>query len=601
METRRNWYKMVFCGWLLCALTACAAWPSLAPVMSPLAPEPSATPTSLPPTSTVTPLPTATAAAAAAATASPTPTATATPLPGPRLDPALVRVYPLPAAIGDALSLDIEPVLSQGYDAPFTVTLALPDGRLFSSPVVPVGFDRQPRARFIWVWDTTGLSGAQPITVTLLTPPDIPDGARDDNVLTFAVPLLDAAMLPPPEPGARWATQTVEGVRLFYVTGSAAERDLSTLLALSQSAYADVAAHFDVTTTETVDVYVMDRIVGQGGYATSDWVAVSYTDRAYAPAEMTLLLRHELTHRLDSAWRCDGMPSMLREGLAVMVAGGHYWPESLPRKAAALLQTDAYIPLEQLLNDFYRQQHEIGYLEAGALVAYIVEERGWQGIRTLCETFAASRANDAVRFARALEAVGLPSLPQLEQDWLRWLRVLHVTEAEVRVLEAEWLLMDTMRAYQRRYDPSANFLTGILFDPAMGAQRGIAADFVRRPRNAQAVALELLLQMAQTALRAADPDQAEALLAVVGAALEAPEFAAAPEAAKMAALVEAVVAWGYEPYRTVCVADGAEVGQRAPGCVVYALDLAEWPLQRLLWATRSEATGSWTVVGPQTP
>lgn len=583
MQTRRSWWKTTLYSWLLCALTACAALPPLAPTT------PAASPSALPATATPT----------ATATPPPSPTPTATPLPGPRLDPALVRVYPLPAVAGDWISFDVEPALVPGSDAPFTVTVALPDGRLLSSPVLPLGFDLLPRARFVWAWDTTGLSGVQPFTVTLLAPPDVQDALFADNVLALSVSLLDPAALPPPEPGARWASQSVAGVRLFYVTGSAAERDLAALLALAQGAYADVAARLDYTMTETVDVYVLDRIIGQGGYATSDWVAVSYTDRAYAPAEMPLLLRHELTHRLDAVWACDGLPPLLREGLAVALAGGHYWPESLPRKAAALLQTGAYIPLERLLEDFYRQQHEIGYLEAGALVAYIVEERGWEGLQQLCGAFVEPGGENSTRFAAALTAANLPPLAQLEQEWLRWLRALHVMPEERRILEGEWLLMDTMRAYQRRYDPSANFLTGILFDPATAAQRAITADFVRRPRSAEAIALELLLQMAREALRSADPDRTEQLLAVVTATLDATALDRAGEAAEMTALVEAVLARGYEPYRTVCVEDGADVGQRAPGCIVYALDRADWPAKRLLWAARDAASGYWTVVGPQ--
>jgi len=394
--------------------------------------------------------------------------------------------------------------------------------------------------------------------------------------------------------------RATEGIRLHYLTGSAAERDLATLLPLAQGAYAEVAARFEVATTTVLDVYMLDRILGQGGYATSDWVAVSYTDRVYAPSELTLLLRHELTHRLDSAWGCDQLPSMIREGLAVLVAGGHYWPESLPRNAAALLQMGPYVPLQQLLDDFYLQQHEIGYLEAGALLAYIVEERGWEGMRQLCEAGAAASGEGTLRLASALAALDQPPLPELERDWLRWLQALHVTAEEGRVLQDGWLLMDTVRAYQSRYDPSAYFLTGILFDPAWGAERGITADFVRRPREARAIALELLLQMAQESLRADAPAEAERLAAAVQAALE-PTASPPPEVTEMEALVAAVLSRGYEPYRVVWVDDGAKVGQRAPGCVVYALDRADWPMKRVLWAARDAEAASWSVVGPQLP
>lgn len=592
MHTLQCGLKTLLYAWILLGLTACVAAPLSAPATPVASPSP-ASGTPSPPPATVLPSPTTTPPPASLSTPE------VTSVTGPRLDPALVRVYPVAPTEGDWLSFDIEPVLPLGYDAPFTVTLALSDGRLLSSPVTPVGFDRQPRARFVWIWDTAGLSEPQSFTVTLLVPPDVQDGVLADNVLTLEVPLQDQAALAPPEPEARWDLRTVEGIRLHYVTGSAAERDAGTLLAQAQGAYADVAARLGVTTTESLDVYVLDRVVGQGGYATSDWVAISYTDRAYAPSEMPLLLRHELTHRLDGAWGCDSLPAMLREGLAVLIAGGHYWPESLPRKAAGLLQTGKYIPLEQLLADFYRQQHEIGYLEAGALLAYIVEERGWEGVQQLCGASAAAEGNDVTRLAAALPAVDLPALPQLEQEWLRWLRSLHVPAEERRILEGEWLLMDTMRAYQQRYDPSANFLTGILFDPASAVELGITADLVRRPRDSEAIALELLLQMAREALRASDPEQAEYYLAALDVALSDRASSVLDAVIRMRALVAAVMARGYEPYRTVCFEDGADVGQRAAGCVVYALDRSNWPIKRLLWAARGADSDSWTVVGPQ--
>lgn len=588
--------RTLFFVWTLCGLTACAAAPLLPPATAVALPSPTPSPVATASLPTATrPLPPSTTASVP----TPTLTPTATSIPEPRLDPELVRVYPLPPASGDWLSFDIEPVLSLGYDAPFTVTLALPDGRLLSRPVVPVGFDRQPRARFVWVWDTTGLSGSQSFTVTLLAPPDVRDSGLADNVLTLEVPLQNRTVLPPPEPGARWDLQSAAGIQLHYVTGSAAERDAATLLALAQSAYADVAARLGVTTTEALDIYAVDRVVGQGGYATSDWVAISYTDRAYAPAEMTLLLRHELTHRLDSAWECDTLPVLFREGLAVWVAGGHYWPESLPRKTAGLLQIGRYIPLEQLLGDFYRQQHEIGYLEAGALVAYIVEERGLEGVQRLCGAFAAAQGDEPARLAAGLTAVDLPAMPQLEQEWLRWLRSLHISAEELRILEGEWLLMDTMRLYQQLHDPSANFLTGILFDPAAAVERGITADLVRRPRDPEAVALELLLQMTQEALRAGDSEEAAYTLEALRVALHDGTSAAPEVVIRMRALVEAVMARGYEPYRTICFEDAVAVGQRAPGCVVYALDRSNWPTKRLLWAARGADLDSWTVVGPQ--
>ncbi len=105
--------------------------------------------------------------------------------------------------------------------------------------------------------------------------------------------------------------------------------------------------------------------------------------------------------------------------------------------------------------------------------------------------------------------------------------------------------------------------------------------------------------MAREALRASDPEQAEYYLAALDIALSDRASSVLDAVIRMRALVAAVMARGYEPYRTVCFEDGADVGQRAAGCVVYALDRSNWPIKRLLWAARGADSDSWTVVGPQ--
>ncbi len=81
-------------------------------------------------------------------------------------------------------------------------------------------------------------------------------------------------------------------------------------------------------------------------------MAISYPDRAYSPVDMGSLLRHELTHRLDSAIGCDEAPALLREGLAVVLAGGHYREEPIICKASTLLSNGYMIPVSRLLSDF---------------------------------------------------------------------------------------------------------------------------------------------------------------------------------------------------------------------------------------------------------
>ena len=509
------------------------------------------------------------------------------PSPAPTLTVPEVLVFPEPPAGGDRLSLNIAPALRPTDTA--TVTVAFPGGTTWQAAVVSQGFDMRPRARGVWLWTVPTDTRSLAFTVTLSLPPE--GGRPLTETWVETSPVLAAADLLPPEPAARWAVTETHELRLHYLTHSAAARDLSHIVAVADEAYHAVTTRFGEP-DEPVDFYFLDRVLGQGGYATSQWVAVTYTDRNYAPTGLGIVLRHELTHRLDDAIGCRDAPSLLREGLAVYVAGGHYRLESLPRKAAALLQTGRYIPLAALGQDFYTHQHEIGYLEAGALISYVVDEFGDAGLERLCRASASADGDDLARLNAGAQALGW-DWAALEQRYLAWLRAIHPPAAERAALQAEWHVMETMRAYQAAYDPGANFQLGIFFDPHAGEEAGIAADFVRRPRTADAITLELVLEMAQSALGHHRPAEAERLLAELDAAL-AQGIPKVGFVASVRQIVTATLARGYEPYR-LTVSDDPVTG--GTYFLVYALDRAAWPRKCLLTASQSD--GAWIVTGPQ--
>ena len=429
--------------------------------------------------------------------------------------------------------------------------------------------------------------------MTLLVPPGVPDSDLSDNVLVVPVAPQPSEALVPPEPGARWAFIETTGFRLHYLTGTAAERDLPAIIAEAEAAYADVVTYFALGEA-LVDIYLLDRVIGQGGYASSDWVAISYTDRQYTPVQLGMVLRHELVHRLDGALGCDDGPSLLREGLAVYVAGGHYAVESVPYKAAAIRASRYFIPLARLADDFYIHQHEVSYIEAGAVISYIVDAYGWAGLESLCR--AAARGEDGQSDRQLLEA-GLQALNEADLQafsarWGAWLDLQLATSADENRLAVELRLMDTLRAYQVAYDLGAHFLEGILFSPKEGADQKITADFVRRPRSADAVSLEVLLLMAQEALKREDIATVTSLLDAVEGVL-AGGFPDVGLAADVRAIVVASLAAGYEPYRLVVRGDGR--------FEVHALSYAAWPATHTFEAVRESTIWSLrdAVVGGQ--
>jgi hypothetical protein len=557
---------------------------------------PAPTPTPVPPTA----VPTATPTLQPVPTAAPSPT----PLAEPRLSPDDVQLFPWPLFEGDRISLDVSPVLtglvtdSELAESAAIVTL---DGMgPLTTTLRAQGLDGVPQARFYWFAELPDLppdtsvapdgSVTMTLTVTLLLPESVADADPGNNTVVLQVPVGPRAAMPPPEPAAQWAVTETVGVRLHYLTGSAAERDLTRLLDESLAAYEEITAWLGES-DELVDIYLLDRVIGQGGYASSQWVAISYPDRGYSPVELGTVLRHELTHRLDAAIGCTRAPSLVREGLAVYLAGGHYRPEPLRAKAAGLLGTPHYIPLDLLPVDFYIHQHEVAYLEAAAVIGYIVETQGWEALIDLCQATLEAEGDDAARWQAGLTALGFESSSVLEERLWEWLRedVEGAAGYDPALLKLELRLMEAMREYQTTYDPVAHFLQGILFSPAEGARLGIVADFVRRPRDPLSIGFELILAMGQEAV----DQQDAARLAVLVEDLEV-ALAQGPAASffvrDAVEITERALSQGWEPNRLLLISRlprTAGVTEEWPRrYLVYALDRDSWPEQSALTARR---------------
>jgi len=146
-------------------------------------------------------------------------------------------------------------------------------------------------------------------------------------------------------------------------------------------------------------------------------------------------------------------------------------------------------------------------------------------------------------------------LEQLETGFQDYLRQRQVTPAMAENLRLSLRFFDTSRRYQQILDPSAYFLTAWLMDNQKMREQGITADYVRHPRQAENLALEVMLEAADAALNQGDYAQAGRLLEASNAVLDAypgqglQAFAAHPAAADYLALVQATRASGYEPQR----------------------------------------------------
>lgn len=420
------------------------------------------------------------------------------------------------------------------------------------------GIGGRKQATLYWVWDTTGLeAGNYPLVYTIQ-----PTGLT----FTETVTLLPAGQRPASEANARWASTSSECCLLHYITGSAAQRDLAFLVDMIDQQAHDVSQKLGAEFQEPVSITLLPRVMGHGGFTSND-ISVSYLDRNYAGSSPQIVLHHELVHVLDGSLGGDLRPTLLLEGLAVYLTGGHFKPEVLMPRAAALLDLNWYLPLDRLADSFYPSQHEIGYLEAGALVEFMVKTWGWQAfsdfyrdIHPIREDASHSKAIDA-----ALRAHFGLSLSQLEEQFLEALRAEKIDDDMRLDVRQTVRLYDAIRKYQQILDPSAYFMTAWLPDSEQMRQRGIVADYLRHPTSIENQVIEALLVAADARLQAGDYSEVEKHLEAIDLTLRLIQAGVPgaidvhPLTAEYQALITLLSKRGFEAQRISIEGDKARV------------------------------------------
>jgi hypothetical protein len=574
--------------------------------------------TSTPPAVT----PAATVPATAASTPSPTlPPPSATPLPTPSPTPGppsptplLEGAAPVPSRVPTALGLDPQRVFIHpgperyaGDILTFQFVADLPADirsnevgvaiyvngeQLVSDRLNWRNFANEPGGLYPWVWDTTGLPGRHEITIVLDPDGAIADGAILDGAILDGA-ILDGAIagenghvaprqvtleveLQParPAPTPSWVTVQTDCCRVYAISQTAAHRDIEYLAIEVDLAFADASASLQEPSQRRFDVYFIDRVIGQGGYAATS-IVISYLDRNYAGLDLPTVLHHEAVHLIDRQFAPNRIP-FLAEGVAVWAAGGHYKREDLNRRAAALLAADLYIPLAELVDDFYLAQHEIGYLQAGSFVSYLVTSYGWTAVR---DFYADTTPNLAPTHTEAisltLERHFNQNLADMEADWLAFLRGQRRDPKALPDLETTIAYYETLRAYQAAYDPSAYFLTAWLPLPDEAQMRGITADFSRRPTAEINIILETMLIAAHRAMSNEDYRRAQAILSSVNRVINSNGQFLDPLGTAYRDIVRAVTAAGYSVQSVDWQGEQARAtAVRPPALVLQTINLA---------------------------
>ncbi len=540
------------------------------------------------PTATVVP----TAAPSPAPTASVTPVLPGLPFPAPRpggpcplsLQPDDVLVHPGPLLYsGDTVSLEVvaDPSCVTWQKASVAVYAdSANSSPLATAEVGTYGLGARAEATFTWIWDTTGRVGPQTLVVRATAPAVAP------AVVTVTVNLLPADQRPQPEAVARWQTAQSACCIFHYLSQTAAARDLAQIEAEGDQARTRVEAKLGVTETRKLDVTLISRLLGHGGFAASG-ITLTYLDRNPVGNHLLTILTHEQTHLLDQQL-ARTKPALMTEGMAVYVAGGHFKPnENLPQRAAALLALGRYLPLGDLADNFYPAQHETGYLEGGAFITYLVDTYGWERYKRFYGSFK-SGLPDRRMLDEALQANFGKGLGAVEADWLAALRALPPAPDEVENVRLTLYLYDSLRRYQRQDDPPAHYLTAWTPDTADAIRRGLTADYIRGPRAAESVALEAMLAAAQSRLEANDFPTTETLLDSINAVLDAHNLFFDPLAASYLQIVSVAAASGYEVQTITLQAPGA-AADLAAATTATVTAIHTWPALETLTCARTAA------------
>lgn len=434
-----------------------------------------------------------------------------------------IFIYPVPEIYeGDEVTFLVRPAVPDFVDsAAVAVMIEVGDVLSLSSTLTTNNLAGSPSALFTWQWDTQGQVGEHEVTVTL-DPADLIVAGDEDttnNQLTLTVPVRPPTWRPARELGAEWLTAETNCCVLHVVRGTAAHRDLGQLQGLVEEAVQRASTALGVAPVEPLHFYLIDRVVGQGGYATST-IVVSYLDRNYVGEGVAELITHEAVHILDQQFAPNRLAS-LAEGLAVWVTGGHYKVEKIDQRVRALRETGLYVPLIRLVDDFYAQQHEIGYLEAAGFLNFLIQRHGWERVKAF---YAGAAANGVLApsqiLDQALQAHFGQTLAETESDWLAYLESLPRDAQAVADLLVTLRYYNLVRDYQLMFDPTAHFLQAWLPSPRELEERQLTADLNRHPTTPLNITLEVMLLDVDRAIRAGDYDEANLILDSVERALQ---------------------------------------------------------------------------------
>ena len=440
-----------------------------------------------------------------------------------------VHAYPGPEHYaGDILTFAIKP--SSGFDESIEVSMALDEQE---PRVVPGAFFWFDEVILPSALDTTNLTGRHTVRFR------ITDSDRSE---TYSFEVLPADQRPANEMLAAWQTSETDCCIFHYLSGTAAARDIDFISEHFQRGAVEFETVMRAEIQSKMDIYLIDRMLMNGGVGGGGKLVISYTDRYYGPtvgsAGLETLARHEFSHAADIGLENNGDGIDFNyEGLAVYVAGGHYKPEPLIQRGAALYDLGHSVPVDEFI-----PQHELSYLHAALTLTYIAdtygEEKVWDFLNA-DET----RDDQLLPMEDAIPLTfGIP-LEEFDHGFQAWLEKNDPGE-QLDDLRLSMELQDARREYQALYSPDPIFLLAEIDISAV--MRPEYQPVVMREARAPAhIAVELLIANAQRAIVAGAYAEAEEWIKSIQAIVSTGEFED-PLAREYLDIVRAAAQAGYE-------------------------------------------------------
>jgi hypothetical protein len=362
------------------------------------------------------------------------------------------------------------------------------------------------------VLNTTDLVGWHTLRITTA------DGDLNE---TYTFEVLPADQRPENEITATWMVRESDCCFFHFLSGTAAERDIDFIVENFEQGARDFESLMGKEIGSKIDIYLIDRMLYNGGFGGGGKLYISYTDRYFGPtmgsAGLQTLARHEFSHAADIGFENtgDGIDYNY-EGLAVYVAGGHYKPEPLAQRGAALYDLGHYAPVSDFI-----PQHELSYLHAALLLTYIVETYGEDKLWEFFSADADTPDEQLMPMEDAIQATfGIP-LAEFDQGFRAWLETNDPGE-QLEDLRLTIELQDARREYQTRYSPQPLFL---VMEPEQIVTRPENLFLVmREPRAPANIAIELMIANAQRAIISSAYAEADTLIQSIKGVVSGGEF-----------------------------------------------------------------------------